>query len=259
MVTSRSGVAGGQVALGYRLFVPWALALGIAACDGGKASSEPVDPPPFHGKDSPEMQRIGEEALAAWRAYEYARTALMRAAPGEYADHRQAQKAVKSAMPAYLSAVQLHAQAMREEAAWVQTEATAEEVESMGRAGQDTETALAEAAPDEWQEYAGEIDRLTDLEDLPGVVPAYDALVALQRAAPAEFRAYREASPLCSGQMQAIRGGYRLHRFFSAYERAHQALVEAAPEEFTAWNAAAKAMKKYDGVRVFVPQPASPD
>ena len=245
-------------ALGYAL-PALAAALMLAACGDGSAVSDSPTIAPFHGKDSPEMQRIGEEALAAWRAYEYARTALMRAAPGEYADHRQAQKAVKSAMPAYLSAVQLHAQAMREEAAWVQTEATAEEVESMGRAGQDTETALAEAAPDEWQEYAGEIDRLAVLEDLPGVIPAYDALVALQRAAPAEFRAYREGSPLRSRQIQAIRGGYRLHLCLSAYERARQALIEAAPEEFAGWNAAAKAMERYKNIRVFVPRPGSPD
>ena len=253
----RTATRGRASALGYA-FPALAAAFLLAACDGGKASSEPVDPPPFYGKDSPELQRIGEEAVAAHRAHEDARKALMRAAPGEYASHRQAQAEVKSAMPAYLSDVQAHAEAMREEVARLSA-GTDAEAEAMGQVGMQAEDGLAEAAPDEWLDYAGHLDRLTHMEDLSGVVPAYDALASLQRAAPAEFRAYEESNTLRSRQVQAIRGGYRLHRLIETYERALHALLEAAPEEFAVLNAAAKARERHKNIRVFVPKPASPD
>ena len=235
---------------GIRL--PWVLlllapALLVAACGGSGASSESTTLPPLYAKDSPEIRRIGEEAIAARKAHEAARSALVKAAPREYANYRQTGDGLREAMQTWLDSVQEQTDQRDQERDRVLSGEV--DAHAMGTTAQETESVLAEEAPAEWLRFQTETALI---EDPDAIAPAYQSMMALQRAAPAEFRAWVNASEQRKAKVSVIRGAHRMNRRLSAHMRAHDALTEAAPSEFAALIAAEKALETYKDVKVYL-------
>ena len=234
------------------LFLLAAVLLGACA---GEAPPMDADPPPFYTKDSPEIRRIAEEAVAAHREHDRASDALSRAAPGEFATYRQSSKDLNRSVPVFLESTREHDARRAKEIRQVRNEHSAEEAAAFGAAARVARDAMAQAAPEEYEAYERHRAVITaGMTDLEPLVPAYEALMALQRAAPGEFRDYRDSSERRKAQVHAIIGGYRMHRAFTAHVRAREALVAAAPEEYEAWAAAGEALEKYRDLTIYVPE-----
>ena len=222
----------------------------------GEAPPVQSQPPPFHSKDSPEIRRIAEEAVAAYRKHENARKDLLRAAPREFTEHREASEVLNRSTPAFLQSMRDYETRKQEERQRIENEFTAGEAAAFGESVTSTQAALAQAAPEEYEAYERAYERTQEavangMADLQPMIPAYEALMALQRTAPREFRDYRDSSEQRKAQVHSIIGGYRMYRAFTAYKRTRQALVSVAPDQFEAWVSAGKALEKYQGLTIY--------
>ena len=221
-----------------------AAALAVSACESS-ADTEAAAPRAWlHGKHSPEIQRIGEETIAARDALETARAALMRAAPNEYAAHARAKREMRNAVAANLRIANASTTLVAG-----RTGAPAGEAEA-------TEAALSAAAPEQYADYARAIAGLAEAQDVTAIVAAHSALVAIRRAAPKDFAAYQSASPRRNAQVRAIGSGYQSVRSIEAYRKALLALQTAAPNLWAAWKAASEEAERYKDL--LVAKPAEP-
>lgn len=216
-----------------------AAALAVSACEPNAEAETAAPRAWLYAKDAPEIQRIGEEAIAAHEAREAARAALMRAAPSEYAVHARAEREMRSAV------------STNNRMANANTALLAGETGDPASEAEATEAALSAAAPEQYADYARAIAGLAGTQNVSDIVAAHSALVAVRRAAPKNFAAYQSASPRRNVQVQAIGSAYRGVRSIHAYKKAAHALQTAAPNLWAVWQAASEEAERYKGFVVW--------